>query len=89
MRNVGNVGSNFGIPLYWLFEDIRYNQSLHRCCILRHSPKKQVNAKIFVMFLVIFQANAKTNFDETIEAHVRLAIKKERTDQVCACLSES
>jgi hypothetical protein len=35
-----------------------------------------------VIFLVIFQANAKRNFDETVEAHVRLGIKKERTDQV-------
>ena len=46
--------------------------------------KKNVIAKIFVMFLVIFQASATKKFDETIEAHVRLAIKKERTDQVCA-----
>uniref|UniRef100_A0A2N9F266 CL1 n=1 Tax=Fagus sylvatica TaxID=28930 RepID=A0A2N9F266_FAGSY len=30
----------------------------------------------------LVKANAKTNFDETIEAHVRLAIKKERTDQI-------
>ena len=37
-----------------------------------------------MIFLVIFQANAKRNFDETIEAHVRLGIKKERTDQVRA-----
>lgn len=37
-----------------------------------------------MIFLVIFQANAKKNFDETIEAHARLGIKKERTDQVCA-----
>jgi ABC-type uncharacterized transport system ATPase subunit len=44
----------------------------------------KVIAKIFVIFLVIFQANAKRNFDETIEAHVRLGIKKERTDQVRA-----
>lgn len=36
-----------------------------------------------MIFLVIFQANAKKNFDETVEAHVRLGIKKERTDQVC------
>lgn len=35
-----------------------------------------------MIFLVIFQANAKRNFDETVEAHVRLGIKKERTDQV-------
>lgn len=42
----------------------------------------KVIAKIFVIFLVIFQANAKRNFDETVEAHVRLGIKKERTDQV-------
>lgn len=37
-----------------------------------------------MIFLVIFQVNAKRNFDETIEAHVRLGIKKERTDQVNA-----
>ncbi|KAG6722913.1 hypothetical protein I3843_03G186300 [Carya illinoinensis] len=28
------------------------------------------------------KANAKKNFDETVEAHVRLGIKKERTDQI-------
>ncbi|XP_059452864.1 uncharacterized protein LOC132183445 isoform X1 [Corylus avellana] len=28
------------------------------------------------------KANSKRNFDETIEAHVRLGIKKERTDQI-------
>ena len=52
--------------------------------IKSHKKKKKAIAKIFVMFLVIFQASATKNFDETIEAHVRLAIKKERTDQVCA-----
>ena len=52
--------------------------------IKSQKKKKNVIAKIFVMFLVIFQASATKNFDETIEAHVRLAIKKERTDQVCA-----
>lgn len=43
-----------------------------------------VLANFFLLFLVIVQTSAKANFDETIEAHVRLGIAKSRSDMVRA-----
>ena len=37
----------------------------------------------FVFFLVIVQANAKRNFEETFEAHIKLTPELRRTDLVC------
>lgn len=36
-----------------------------------------------LFFLVIFQANAKAAFDETLEGHVRLAVDQKRSELVC------
>lgn len=41
-----------------------------------------------MLFLALVQANANRNFDETIEAHVRLGIDRRRSDMVLANLSK-
>lgn len=76
-----------GTPLGALLMDSKYFLSTWGILdIFNLSIKNFFIANFFLLFLVLVQANAKRNFDETIEAHVRLGIDRRRTDQVFANL---
>ncbi|KAB1202642.1 50S ribosomal protein L1 [Morella rubra] len=51
--------------------------------LIKKKEKQDKPAPLDLMEAIrLVKANAKKNFDETIEAHARLGIKKERTDQI-------
>ncbi|XP_041005024.1 50S ribosomal protein L1 [Juglans microcarpa x Juglans regia] len=51
--------------------------------LIKKKERKENLAPLDLMEAIrLVKANAKKNFDETVEAHVRLGIKKERTDQI-------